>query len=50
MTLFEDIERSFLGPSGNNETSYNYYNRSARKDVGIIREMLENQQTIDRGI
>lgn len=42
MTLFEDIERSFLGPSGNNETSYNYYNRSARKDVGIIREMLEN--------
>ncbi len=42
MKLFDDIERTFLGPSSNNETPYNYYNRSARKDVETIRETLEN--------
>lgn len=42
MKLFDDIERDFLGPSTNNETSYNFYNRSARKDIVIIRKTLEN--------
>jgi hypothetical protein len=39
--LFDDIERTFLGPSNYNESEYNYYNRSARKDIQIIRTKLE---------
>lgn len=40
-TLFENIKRDFEGPSNHNENSYDYYNRSARKDVKIVRDLLE---------
>ena len=40
MKLFEDIERTFLGPAEHNENSFDYYQRSARKDISIIRETL----------
>jgi len=39
--LFDDIERTFLEPSNQNESDYDYYNRSARKDIQIIRTKLE---------
>jgi len=39
--LFDDIERTFLGPSNQNEFEYDYYNRSARKDIATIRAKLE---------
>lgn len=40
MELFEPIERTYTGPSNHNENSYDYYNRSARKDISIIRDTL----------
>jgi hypothetical protein len=39
--IFDDTERDFLGPAENNESAYNFYNRSSRKDVSIIRDTLE---------
>ena len=41
-TLFEDTERSYLGPANNNETQFEFYNRSARKDISIIRSKLND--------
>jgi hypothetical protein len=41
MKLFSDIERDFTGPSETNEDSFSYYERSARKDIGKIRDLLE---------
>lgn len=38
--LFDDTERTFFGPSFHNEKSYDYYQRSARKDINIVREKL----------
>ncbi len=38
--LFDDIERTFLGPSNQNEFEYDYYNRSARKDIATIEKHL----------
>lgn len=40
-SLFDQIERDFHGSSNHNENSYDYYNRSARKDITIIRDLLE---------
>lgn len=40
MELFEKIKRTFKGPSNHNENPFNYYNRSARKDISIIRDTL----------
>ncbi|PKQ62415.1 hypothetical protein BZG01_17430 [Labilibaculum manganireducens] len=40
MKLFEDIERISLDPARHNETNFDYYNRSARKDISIIRNKL----------
>jgi hypothetical protein len=40
MVLFEKIERTYTRPSDHNENPYEYYNRSARKDISIIRETL----------
>lgn len=40
-TLFDHIKRDFNGSSNHNENSYDYYNRSARKDITIIRDLLE---------
>lgn len=40
MELFEQIERTYTGSSNHNENPYDYYNRSARKDISIIRETL----------
>ena len=42
MVLFENIERTFLGPSSHNENTFDYYNRSARKDISIVRETLNS--------
>lgn len=39
--LFDDFERTFLGPSNQNEFEFDYYNRSARKDIITIRAKLE---------
>lgn len=41
MNLFSKIERNYLGPAEANENSFSYYERSARKDVGKIRDLLE---------
>ena len=42
MKLFDNTSRDFLGFMDMNETDYNYYNRSARKNIAIIRDTLEN--------
>ena len=42
ITLFDNISRDFFGSSDMNEPTYNYYNRSSRKDIAIIRDTLEN--------
>ncbi|MEN2283283.1 hypothetical protein AAGF08_14150 [Algoriphagus sp. SE2] len=41
MRLFDDTYRSYLGPSNHNENPYDFYNRSARNDISIIRNTLE---------
>ncbi len=41
MNLFSKIERNYLGPAEANENSFSYYERSARKDVSKIRDLLE---------
>lgn len=38
--LFENIERTFNGPSEFNENPYHYYNRSSRNSIDIIRKEL----------
>jgi hypothetical protein len=40
MVLFDKVERTFTGPSNHNEDSYGYYVRSARPDIGVIRNLL----------
>ncbi|UAM97676.1 hypothetical protein K8354_15445 [Polaribacter litorisediminis] len=40
--LFSKTSESIDGPSGNNENSYNYYHKSNRKDIEIIRVTLES--------
>lgn len=40
MELFEKIERTYTGPANHNENPYEYYNRSARKEISNIRETL----------
>ncbi|WP_407498112.1 hypothetical protein [Elizabethkingia anophelis] len=42
MKLFDEIQRTFLKEASANEEPYDYYNRSARKDITIIRELLED--------
>ncbi|MEJ6979757.1 hypothetical protein WG906_04805 [Pedobacter sp. P351] len=42
MKLFDDIERTFLGSSKHNEKTYDYYQRSARIDIGIVRDKLNH--------
>ena len=42
MRLFENKQRKFQGPADENEKTYNYYDRSARKDIGKVRDLLEN--------
>lgn len=40
MVLFDEVERTYTGPSNHNEEPYDYYTRSARPDVAIIRDVL----------
>jgi hypothetical protein len=40
--LFDKTLDIIAGPSDNNENSYNYYHKSDRKDILIIRETIEN--------
>ena len=40
MKLFENKHRTFSKPATHNENTYDYYDRSARKDVSIIRKTL----------
>ncbi|MBB5643986.1 hypothetical protein [Pedobacter cryoconitis] len=42
MTLFDQKQRTLLGPARNNSNSYTYYNDSARKDVGVVRDLVES--------
>lgn len=39
--LFDKTTEIIVGPSSNNENSFNYYHKSNRKDIQIIRETLE---------
>jgi hypoxanthine phosphoribosyltransferase len=41
MKLFDETIEIIVGPSSNNENSFNYYHKSNRKDIQIIRETLE---------
>ena len=38
--LFEDTIRDYDGPSDHNENKYNFYSRSSRDDVAIVRDKL----------
>ena len=40
--LFEDKVRTFLGPANHNENSYDYFDRSARNDISVTRNMLND--------
>ncbi|MGV3588328.1 MAG: hypothetical protein ACO1OF_15090 [Adhaeribacter sp.] len=40
--LFDNIKRTYDGPANHNENAYDFYNRSSRKDIGIIRELLNS--------
>jgi hypothetical protein len=40
--LFDKTSDIIAGPSDNNEKSFNYYHKSNRKDILIIRETIEN--------
>lgn len=42
MKLFEHKNRTYLQPAAYNEKTFQYYDRSARKDVSIIREVLNS--------
>lgn len=42
MLLFDNIERTFDGPAGHNENTFDYYQRSANKDISIIRNILND--------
>ena len=39
--LFDKTTETIVGPSSKNENSFNYYHKSNRKDIQIIRETLE---------
>ncbi len=39
--LFDNTSEIINGPSDNNENSFNYYHKSNREDIQIIRETLE---------
>lgn len=41
ITLFDDQEREYIGAIEKNESTFNYYNRSGRKDVTVLRNKLE---------
>jgi len=40
--LFDSIERTYMEAAKHNENTYDYYNISARKDIAILRDTLEN--------
>jgi len=40
--LFDNIAREYLGPADHNEPLYHFYHRSARKDMQIIRDTLND--------
>jgi hypothetical protein len=41
VAVFDDIPRTYMGPSGFAEGTFAYYNRSARPEVGRVRDLLE---------
>jgi hypothetical protein len=41
-TLFDDFPRLDKGPSDRSESTFEYLNRSARSDVALIRDLLED--------
>ena len=42
MALFDDVERDYEGPISAGETHFAYLNRSARPEVGRIRQFLND--------
>ncbi|HLW33809.1 MAG TPA: hypothetical protein VKX40_16225 [Aequorivita sp.] len=40
--LFDKTSDIIIGPADNNENSFNYYHKSTRKDILIIRETIES--------
>ena len=40
MLLFDDIKRTYEGYALHNESTYDYYQQSARKDISTIRNIL----------
>jgi hypothetical protein len=41
LKLYDNIERHYHGPANNRENTYDYYNRSGRKDISIVRDKME---------
>ena len=39
--LFNNTKEVIKGPANNNENAFNYYHKSDRKDISVIREILE---------
>lgn len=42
MLLFDNKNRSVEGPAPNNHNEYQYYDESSRKEIGLIREVLND--------
>jgi len=42
MTLFDDSERSDLSARRRNQPLFEYYNLTARRPFGLVRELLES--------
>lgn len=42
MQVFDDLERTYLGPAAFAEGSFSYYNRSARPEVARVRRLIED--------
>lgn len=40
--LFDSIERTYMEAAKHNENTYDYYNISARKEISIVRDTLED--------
>jgi hypothetical protein len=40
MILFEKKNRTYLEPALHNENTFDYYDRSARKDVAAVRKVF----------
>lgn len=42
MNLFDQVERTYMGPASNAEPDFPFLNRSARKEMVKVRNLLED--------